>query len=70
MKIKAVNESRQAMDKRKTANKILGAAFTTCLVTAPFQGNGLWQAGLFHVAFAATVGAFLHARLKIFTSNI
>lgn len=50
------NESGKDMDKRKTANHILGAAFATCLATAPFQGSGLWQAGLFHIAFAATVG--------------
>ena len=46
------------MNRKKTADGILGAAVISCLLAAPFKEVNIWYAGLFHISFAAAVGGF------------
>ena len=46
------------MKKRWLADGILASSVVLTLGAAPFQGESLWLAGLFHMSFAAAVGGF------------
>lgn len=44
------------MDRKKKADGLLAGTVLICLLAAPFKETGLLGGGLFHMAFAASVG--------------
>lgn len=54
------------MDRKKKADGLLAGTVLICLLAAPFKETGLLGGGLFHMAFAASVGGIRRTFCRIF----
>ncbi len=54
------------MDRKKKADGLLAGTVLICLIAAPFKETGLLGGGLFHMAFAASVGGNCRPFCRIF----
>lgn len=54
------------MDRKKKADGLLAGTVLICLLAALFKETGLLGGGLFHMAFAASVGGIADLFCRIF----